>query len=722
MRLFVRLYATSVLLCSFVSVLASEAAQTPAAPSGKPKQDSITLPTYAEGQPSEDPLSSVYNAATTEPASTRQAPSGVAVGCNTPEGCLAEAIHNEHTGALAWARNSYEVGRSKFGNSVAITKGLARLDVLQAHFVDAISRYQHISYGGAPLDPESEYHWGIALHYTGDVTSARRHWEKALKDPNFAAAAQLELACEQAAQGHWGEALALLVPLDALSKRLTRAGEIEIIALRHTGDKVKAKERLQAWLQIDPNNSLLRNEATLLGEDDLSLWPHLAADPEGVLNVLDTYLRVADYPAALSLLERTYPHVSTNQMGPDAVLREQNPLITYYRGYCKEMLGKPAADDYAAASRLPVRNTFPSRFSSFQVLRAAIRSNPADGTAHYLLGSLQMHFSLLYPALEELRAAVKANFKEPVVLWDLAWVLDLLRDRRDALEALRDARELGPLPANLEQLSLQLSARLTPSMSLPKQPGAATPSAAVAPPSASPVSAPKPGVDPTALAPNELARYVFDQLTANEVDAAEEVLKQDRLKEVSSNDLLRQAYYETKLQNALFTARKRQCDGMASIVQAATEADSTRSFTKPGGKSVLESPRFLFYLGRSFGLCGDAKQAESLWKHAAGKQRDITSPEYAFPVLSRVQLSALHGKPVRPELEKALAEVDEKLKSASKEQSIPLNYSAGVLLQALGRLDDAEARFRAAMKGDPAVEYTARIGLRDSDLARHGVK
>ena len=118
-------------------------------------------------------------------------------------------------------------------------------------------------------------------------------------------------------------------------------------------------------------------------------------------------------------------------------------------------------------------------------------------------------------------------------------------------------------------------------------------------------------MDTSALSPDELARFVFDQLTGNEVDAAEEALKQDRLRQVSSNDLLRQAYYETKLQNALFMARKRQCDGMASIVQAATEADSQRSFTKPGGKPVLESPRFLFYLGRSFGLCGDAKTGRS---------------------------------------------------------------------------------------------------------------
>ncbi|MGA7408860.1 MAG: DUF5107 domain-containing protein [Bryobacteraceae bacterium] len=663
----------------------------------------------------------VYDAVTPEQAATLQSPRGVAVDCNSKEGCIAEALHNERIGALAWARNSYQVGLSRFGSSPAGVKGLARMDVVQAHFGDAIGLYQKISYGGAALDPESEYYWGIALHYTGDVVSARRHWENALKDPTFGAAAQLELASDQAAQGHWSEALAGLVPLDALSKRLTRAGELEVIALRHTGNKVKAGQQLQAWLMIDPTNGVLRNEAVLLGKDDPTLWQHLAAEPERVLNIVDSYLRVADYAAALSLLERTYPQVPANQMEPGAVLPQQHPLIAYYRGYCKEMLGKPAAADYAVASRLPVRYVFPNRFSSLEVLRAAIRSNQHDGTAHYLMGSLQMQFLLPYPALEDLRAAIRANFKEPVVYWELAWVLDQLGDYRGALAAISDARALGPLPANLQQLSAKASAKLASAAQTtkPKHPSAPT---AAATPFPIPASAAGQGMDTSKLSPDELARYVFEQLTGNEVDAAEEALKQDRLRQVSSNDLLRQAYYETKLQNALFMARKRQCDGMESIVEASTEADSQRSFTKPGGKVVLDSPRFLFYLGRSFGLCGDVKQAEALWKQAAGKQRDITSPEYAFPVLSRVQLSALHGKPVRPELEKALDDVNEKLKSASKDQLISLNYSAGVLLQALGRLDDAERLFREAMQGDALVAYTARIGLRDNDLARHGVK
>ncbi len=659
----------------------------------------------------------VYDAMTAEQAAASKPPPEVSMGCNSQQGCFEEAIRSERNGALSFAYNSYSAGLDRYGKSPVGVKALARLDVLHAHFDEAIRRYEGISFGGAPLDAEAEYYWGIALYNTGDVVTARRHWENALKDPTFGVPAQLELAFSWASQDHWNQALAGVARLDALSKRLTRAGELEVIALRRGGEKVKAEQRLQAWLAIDPTNCVLRNEATLLGKDDPSLWLHLAAEPERVLNAVDTYLRAADYGAGLSLLERTYPQVPANQMEPGAVPPQQHPLIAYYRGYCKQMLGKPAAEDYAAASRLPVKYVFPSRFSSLDVLRAAIRSNKADGTAHYLLGSLELHFALRYLALEDLRAAVRSNFKEPVAYWELARLLEQMGDTTDALAALRDARALGSLPDSVEQFSQKLAAKPAPAVSHAKR---SFVPAAVAPAPPSPVY--KPPADTSALSPDELARFVFEQLTGNEVDSAEEALKQERLRQVSSNNLLRQAYYETKLQNALFMARKRQCDGMASIVLTATEADSERPFTKPGGKPVLESPRFLFYLGRSFGLCGDAKKAEALWKQAAGRQRDITSPEYAFPVLARVQLSALHGKPVRPDLDKALEEVEEKLKSASKEQSTALNYSAGLLLQALGRLDDAEARFRAAMKGDPAVEYMARIGLRDGDLARHGVK
>src|SRR5271165_5725672 len=174
----------------------------------------------------------VYDAKTLEQAAASQVSPGVVVDCSTKEGCLAEAIHNERIGAFSWVRNSYQVGLNKFGNSPAGVKGLARLDVRQAHFADAVSGFQKISYGGAPLDPESEYYWGIALHYTGDVVTAHQHWENALKDPTFGAAAQLELARDQAVQHHWSEALAGLGRLDALSRRLTSAGELEVIALR----------------------------------------------------------------------------------------------------------------------------------------------------------------------------------------------------------------------------------------------------------------------------------------------------------------------------------------------------------------------------------------------------------------------------------------------------------------------------------------------------------
>jgi tetratricopeptide (TPR) repeat protein len=639
---------------------------------------------------------------------------GVAVDCTTKEGCLTEAINFERIGASARARSSYETALVGFHNPPAGVKGLARLDVMQAHFANAIYGYQRISIDPEPLDPESEYYWGIALHYVGDLVAAPRHWANALKDPTFGPPAQLELAYEQAWGSHWNEALAGLASLDALSRRLTRAGELEVIVLRRAGQKAKAGERLQAWLGIDPTNTVLRNEAALLGKDDPSLWLHLAAEPERVLNMVDTYLRVADYAAALQLLERNYPPVPSNQMEPGAVLPQQHPLIVYYRGYCREMLGRPAEADYAAASHLPVRYVFPSRFSSLEVLRTAIRANPADGTAHYLLGSLEMHFSLLYPALEDLRAAVRDNFREPVVFWNLALALDLLRDPGGALAILRGAQELGPLPPDLQQLSAKLSPKVAPSST------AAALALNTSEPD--PFSPPKQKGDPSTLPPDELASFAFDLLAHTEIASATEVLSQDRLKEISSNDLLRQAYFETKLQNVLFIARKKQCDGIDSVVRAATEADSQRPFTKPGGKAVLESPRYLFYLGRAYGLCADVEKAQALWKQAAGKQRDIASPEYVFPLLSRVQLGALHGKPVRPELEKALASVSEKIKTASKDQLPPLNYSAAMLLQALGRMDDAETLFRVALQGDTLLQYTARIGLRDNDLARHGVK
>ena len=61
-------------------------------------------------------------------------------------------------------------------------------------------------------------------------------------------------------------------------------------------------------------------------------------------------------------------------------------MIAYFRGYCRERLGQSGAADYKIASKLPTSYVFPSSAEELIVLNAAVRTNPQDATAQYLLG------------------------------------------------------------------------------------------------------------------------------------------------------------------------------------------------------------------------------------------------------------------------------------------------------------------------------------------------
>src|SRR6185437_1312061 len=76
---------------------------------------------------------------------------------------------------------------------------------------------------------------------------------------------------------------------------------------------------------------------------------------------------------------------------PGAVSSNESPLVAYYRGSLRSRTGGDSGADLRAAQSLSTQYVFPHRRSSFAVLQQAVRLNPADATAQFLLGSL--HFA-----------------------------------------------------------------------------------------------------------------------------------------------------------------------------------------------------------------------------------------------------------------------------------------------------------------------------------------
>src|SRR6185369_11788923 len=92
------------------------------------------------------------------------------------------------------------------------------------------------------------------------------------------------------------------------------------------------------------------------------------------------------YRKAIEILSRRYPAVNPDRSEPGMTLPQKNPLVVYFRGYCREKLGESPAEDFGEASRLSTFYVFPSTLDDKLALEAALRFDPKDAVAHYLLG------------------------------------------------------------------------------------------------------------------------------------------------------------------------------------------------------------------------------------------------------------------------------------------------------------------------------------------------
>src|SRR3989449_2854284 len=246
--------------------------------------------------------------------------------------------------------------------------------------------------------------------------------------PSYRAAAALRLAELHARRGALKEAKDFLTKsLESAPDDLRAGEELAAVAraLGRTADGEKiARERLARF----PLSGFLKEE---LRKPNIL---HLAADSYRVLNVASEYARLGLYRRAVEVLSRDYPSPEADQSEPGAVIPQKNPMVVYFRGYCREKLGESGANDYLQASALSTVNIFPNTIEEQQALQAAIRTNEKDATAHYLLGTWYFARDKTDEALSEWQQARKLNHQIPVLEASLG--LALLYGRRDFAGAL----------------------------------------------------------------------------------------------------------------------------------------------------------------------------------------------------------------------------------------------------------------------------------------------
>ncbi len=621
-----------------------------------------------------------------------QPPEGPGARRDSPADFLDFAQINEKDSNYRFAESDYRGGLKKFANDFHVRKALGRLLVVQNRYAEAA---EALSEAGKKyfLDPELRYYLGVAQAHTGKETEARQSWQVASTDPQFGPPALLELAALEARSGNAKAALGNAANAIARRPSLMAARKLAIALLRHTGAADEARKQLDQALALDPLDSFLRLEATRLGGKDDTLWPHLAADSERVLDAADVYLAAGMWADALDLLSRKYVTVPPNEMEPGAKPPQSNALISYYRGYCQVKLGHDGAADFQLAASQPLEYVFPHRASSLAVLDAALQRNPADASAIFLTGLLYLDQNRQSEAIEKFKAAVAIRKDIPAIHYVLGRTLLLFPDKKaEGVAVLREGAALNPSDRTLKAA---LDAAMGPpaASKAPAQPTAPTaPAASGAPP---PPSVKLPGT-PEEIARQALARTASgDQATIGYFTAL-------NFPEKKEPQIVLQAYVEVQLQMLRRAAAKKDCaTTMTNLERIGTE-DPQLPFTVQSFDAYMKGARFQYFLGAVESLCGLPKDAKRRWTKVSKMTPEPVSADFAFPSVAAQSLSS-SGKPM--DVSAALDQVTRALEAAAPDAKGLLYYSKGILLLVKGDERAAIEAFGEGVKA-PDVDFS----------------
>jgi tetratricopeptide (TPR) repeat protein len=321
----------------------------------------------------------------------------------------------ELDGNLPEAYEVYDRALRQSPEDQALRVAAGRLAASLLRYADTV-RWLEPAQARATQDAEIAYYLGLGYQGLGRIREARLQLETARRMPRFRAAGNLKLAEMLAREGDWAGASAYLEE-----------------ALRTEPDDQRAREE---WTAVQ--RALGRTPNTAAPPLSLFLSGETGSDAERVLAIAAQYMRLGLWREAWTVLARPYPQVPPEQSEPGVPLPQQHPLVAYYRAFCRQKLGEPAAADYDLAATLPTAFVFPHGAQTLEVVETAVRERPRDATAHFLLGSLRMASGPIDAAIDEWRTAQKLNPAIPVLQANLGRAL--LRIKRDvpaAAEAFR---------------------------------------------------------------------------------------------------------------------------------------------------------------------------------------------------------------------------------------------------------------------------------------------
>ncbi len=520
-------------------------------------------------------------------------------------------------------------------------------------------------------DAEVEYYLGLALAAAGRP-DAQAHLESAQRFRGTRPAASLQLARRAARAGDHAQALRHVERAIAESPRAWRLGAIEVFLLRALGRTAEARTRAQHWQGVDPASSLIRYELTRLGEEDARLWRHLAADANRVLDLVDHYIAIGAYSDARQLLEREYPRVESPLREPGAVVPGESPLVAYYRGFVRDRLGGPFRRDLAVARSLPTAYVFPNRRTDYRVLQSALRSDPDDPTARFLLGSRYLASGLTDAAVAAWQHARHVQERVPALHRNLG--LALLHGPGNVKEAWAVLEEGTRVDGANVDVYLALDGVLSAANASPRERVEAL------------RRFPAGDAMPSAL----VFKLALALAEAGEQAAAERLFHDRFFPREEGGTNVRTVYAQVRLTSALRSAVNGHCPAALEILDSFARERPELPFTTAGLSDTLGPNVMARQAAVVEETCGRQAAARARWERLAGPLTNGGAPiAVAIADRARRRLGRARTAAQRARLEQALDSATRTLESGGTSSPGLVEYARGSLLAALGRAGES---------------------------------
>ncbi len=585
----------------------------------------------------------------------------------TEDDWLQAGDDRELNGDKLAALDIYTAALKKFPTSFELQKATGRL-LVSLKRLEESEPLLAAAHARNTTDGEVSYYQGLALEATGKGPEAIDAYQAAMRSPEHRAAAALRVAEYQSRHKNFEAAQKLIGESLAAAPDDLRAQEVQVALTSASGDTQSARKQAQLLLQKFPNSAFLREEA---GTPNLA---HLAADPYRVTKVAGEYIRLGLYSNAIKVLSRTYPAVPADQHEPGIGLPQDNPLVIYLLGFCREKSGESPASDYARASKLSTLYVFPSSNEDRAALEATLHSNPQDATAHYLLGTFFFSRAMTPAALREWNAARDLHAQIPALDASLGWAL--LHETHDTEKALTVFEEgIANDPKNAVNYS-----------------GATTALSILGKPAAERVKILERYPDSKAM---PLA-LVYD-LALNKAEAGDftgaTALFHDRFfgrEEGGTN--VRQVWIEIKLEQIQSLANAGRCKGALAEATAIGQPVNGVDFTKDGLDPFLNSARTKYILADAYDACGEKSKASAIFTQVSA---ETETSNLVWAARAATHLPGYDASKWTERLTAAIPRAEQQAQRSNAK--VVWIYVAGELHKSVGQAEEGNRELRDAL-------------------------